>query len=233
MVRSRHSRIVGRPASTPQPKLACALTRTRLGFPPQQILPCVSPPPPSRHPHSPARTRSLRRPPRRSAEEDRLIWEAVDELGQKWRLVAQRLIGRSDDAVRNRLKRLHRERIAKDPDYAATQAAAQSTSTGGEGSQDSAGVGGEGEDEAAASGGEGAAKAASKAERLPWTPAEDTEIVRSVQQIGLKWQKIAARLPSTRTPHAVRNRFYRLQQLQQQQAQTQQPPMPPPPPPMP
>ena len=25
-----------------------------------------------------------------------------------------------------------------------------------------------------------------KAERLPWTPAEDAEIVRSVQQIGLK-----------------------------------------------
>ena len=80
-------------------------------------------------------------------------------------------------------------------------------------------------------------RAASKAERLPWTPAEDTEIVRSVQQIGLKWQKIAARLPSTRTPHAVRNRFYRLQQLQQQQAQTQQAQtqqtMIPPPPPLP
>lgn len=48
----------------------------------------------------------------RSPEEDRTILEAVDELGQKWRVVAQRLVGRSDDAVRNRWKRLNKERLS-------------------------------------------------------------------------------------------------------------------------
>lgn len=35
----------------------------------------------------------------------RIILDSVDELGQRWRLVAGRLFGRSDDAVRNRWKR--------------------------------------------------------------------------------------------------------------------------------
>jgi len=34
--------------------------------------------------------------------------------------------------------------------------------------------------------------------------------------LATRWQQIAARLPGNRTPHAVRNRFYRLKQLQQQ-----------------
>lgn len=170
-----------------------------------------------------------------SAEEDRTILEAVDELGQKWRVVAQRLAGRSDDAVRNRWKRLNKERIASAAD---TTVAASDVveSSGAMHLMDSSRSASSRETslrhdspeprrswDAAAGSVHSKAAAISKAERLPWTPAEDTEIVRSVQQLGLKWQKIAARLPGSRTPHAVRNRFYRLQQLQQQQqAQSQQ-----------
>lgn len=62
----------------------------------------------------------------RRADEDRTILDAVDELGQKWRVVAQRLVGRSDDAVRNRWKRLNKERLAMAAE------AGQASSLGGE-----------------------------------------------------------------------------------------------------
>ena len=44
-----------------------------------------------------------------SAEEDATIMAAVEEHGQKWRIIAAKLPGRSDDAVRNRWKRLSAE----------------------------------------------------------------------------------------------------------------------------
>ena len=42
-----------------------------------------------------------------------------------------------------------------------------------------------------------------------------------VAQLGFKWGKIEQVLEG-RTPHAIRNRFYRLQQQQQQQQQQQE-----------
>ena len=159
-----------------------------------------------------------------SAEEDRIILEAVDELGQKWRLVAGRLNGRSDDAVRNRWKRLNRERLIPTAGergfpWEAGQATAHSGAALGVAAQRSLPVTAA-EEKGGAAGVPRAPKA--QPDRIPWSPAEDLEIVSSVQELGLKWQKIAARLPIARTPHAVRNRFYRLQQLQQlQQLQKQ------------
>ena len=47
--------------------------------------------------------------------------------------------------------------------------------------------------------------------RTPWTPEEDIAIHRGVNELGLRWRQIAARLPG-RSDDAVRNRWNRLQQ---------------------
>ena len=139
-----------------------------------------------------------------SAEEDAIIMAEVEKNGQKWRVIAAQLPGRSDDAVRNRWKRLSAE--------AASQASAVADALGIP--LPSVVEGGEG------GSGEAAAPKAPKvkAERLAWTKAEDAEIIRCVQSYGLKWGRISQNLPG-RTAHAIRNRFHRLQQLQQEQAQ--------------
>jgi len=134
-----------------------------------------------------------------SPEEDRTILEAVDELGQKWRVVAQRLVGRSDDAVRNRWKRLNKERLSNvydgtdsnTPDIGELYPDSSVSTSPVEISQrqesplsDHGGATWGGGDFSQETNGKGSMS--SRAERLPWTPAEDTEIVRSVQQLGLK-----------------------------------------------
>ena len=83
----------------------------------------------------------------------------VAELGLKWRTIAGRLPGRSDDAVRNRWKRLIGEKGAgaADPDDLDV-----------EGSNSS-----------------GRAKAKKVTERLAWSREEDDLIVRSVQQVTM------------------------------------------------
>ena len=58
-------------------------------------------------------------------------------------------------------------------------------------------------------------------ERVSWSKQEDATIIQSVVVVGHKWSKIAEQLPG-RTDHAIRNRFYRLQQQQQQQQQQQE-----------
>ena len=142
----------------------------------------------------------------------------VEKNGQKWRVIAARLPGRSDDAVRNRWKRLSAE--------AAGQAAAVADALGisalpalGEGKGDCEGGAVVAVSPEAGAGGEATAKKEPKpkAERLAWTKAEDAEIIRCVQSFGLKWGRISQNLPG-RTAHAIRNRFHRLQQLQQEQA---------------
>jgi len=128
-----------------------------------------------------------------SAEEDRTILAEVAKVGQKWRIIATHLPGRSDDAVRNRWKRLIGEKGS-----ASTSADL---------------------DEIAEEGfkGSGAKSRANVTERLAWSREEDDLIVRSVQQYGLKWGRISQQL-SGRTAHAIRNRFHRLQVLQVEQA---------------
>eukprot|EP00908_Phaeocystis_cordata_P009605 Transcript_20399.p1 GENE.Transcript_20399~~Transcript_20399.p1 ORF type:complete len:276 (-),score=98.00 Transcript_20399:335-1162(-) len=119
--------------------------------------------------------------------EDEEILRGVAEYGQKWRAIATRLPGRSDDAVRNRWKRLVRAQGG--PDMFATS-------------------------------GEGGGN--KRPPRQAWTEEEDQIIVEMVQQYGFKWGRIERRLAESatsvgRTPHAIRNRFYRLQQQQQQE----------------
>ena len=147
--------------------------------------------------------------------------------GQKWRIVAQALPGRSDDSVRNRWKRLSAlEAEAKQQANAVAGQMADalgftpppSIAEESEGSLARAEWSGAGGGAAAASGAATAAKPAKpKVDRLAWSKAEDAEIVRSVQQHGLKWGRISQNLPG-RTAHAIRNRFHRLQTLQVEQA---------------
>ena len=117
--------------------------------------------------------------------EDAEIVKGFAEFGQKWRAIAARLPGRSDDAVRNRWKRLEKAQRASDP---------------------------------------GAPSEAHEAHKRPprtaWSLEEDRTIVEMVERLGFKWGKIEQVLDG-RTPHAIRNRFYRLQQQQQQQQQQQ------------
>lgn len=50
-----------------------------------------------------------------SREEDAAIVSGVAELGNRWAMVAQRLPGRTEDAVRNRYKRLQRVQAVDQP----------------------------------------------------------------------------------------------------------------------
>ena len=159
--------------------------------------------------------------------EDKLILELAAKHGQKWRLISSQLPGRTDDSVRNRWKRL----VALDPSQ---QAVAVADALGSfldanDGSQEAMGGGGEGGAVASARTPppappvvairktHKASKPSAEPSRQAWSQAEDAEIVRCVSAYGLRWSKIAQHLPA-RTPHAIRNRFHRLQALQGEQA---------------
>lgn len=51
-----------------------------------------------------------------------------------------------------------------------------------------------------------------KIERTGWTKEEDNKILKGVKERGHKWNFIAQELPG-RTPHAIRNRFHRLESI--------------------
>lgn len=121
-----------------------------------------------------------------SEREDALIVASVRELGCQWRIIAARLPHRSDDSIRNRWKRIKDLPLYNGghqplPLQSISSNAPRLTSCAEE-----------------------------KPERLSWSITEDETIVRSVNELGHKWQKIALRLPG-RTAHAIRNRFSRLQ----------------------
>lgn len=123
-----------------------------------------------------------------SDEEDAMVVRSVREHGCKWRQIAALFPGRSDDAIRNRWKRVrylpeHNGGVdVKPPDKLKHVA--------------------------------GAASLEEKAqpERVSWSAAEDDMIMNSIEELGHRWQKIAERLPG-RTEHAIRNRFARLMSL--------------------
>lgn len=119
--------------------------------------------------------------------EDSAIRAGVLEMGPKWRAIAVRLPGRSDDAVRNRWARL-------EPPAGCVHEA--SASFGGDG--------------APAKPMPPRQKRADSEPRHSWTAEEDREIIRSVADSGRRWNRIAERLPR-RTEHAIRNRWHRLQ----------------------
>lgn len=100
-----------------------------------------------------------------AAWEDEAIRAGVAELGMRWRAIAARLSGRSDDAVRNRWARLH----------ASSNAGNCPANKSGAPSRQKR---------------EGAAET-----RHSWTAAEDAVIMASVAECGRRWNRIAARLP--------------------------------------
>lgn len=125
--------------------------------------------------------------------EDALIRDGMLKYGARWRRIAERLPGRSDDAVRNRWNRL-KDISDGQPSPSSAQSpsgppfvARRNTSTS-------------------------SSEGAGKPERISWTPAEDRTILKSVMELGNKWNKLAERLPG-RTDHAIRNRFHRLQMM--------------------
>jgi len=127
-------------------------------------------------------------------EEDAQIVSTVLEIGEKWSQIAKELPGRTDDAVRNRYKRLQKKKIAvaEVPDK---------DTGGGSASSDAAGP------------------VVTSADLLSmdpakrgdmWSPAEDATIIEGVRMHGLKWETIEKMLPG-RSANAVRNRYLRIQ----------------------
>ena len=138
-----------------------------------------------------------------SRQEDNAIRALVSKLGQRWRVIAPHLAGRSDDSVRNRWKRISEEgdengvvAATSDSglphlDYPRGPIKPPTKQSTASSSSASAGTGESG--------------------RASWSRTEDQVIVRAVQELGPRWSAVAARLPS-RTEQAVRNRWNRLQQ---------------------
>jgi len=153
-----------------------------------------------------------------SKEEDAMIVAGVREHGCKWRLIASMLPDRSDDSVRNRWKRVrhlpvHNGGHSVEPDEHTkshfklpkppsavkwSEADRQWIEVAPSPTRISSTTCSTDEDK--------------PAERVSWSAAEDSTIMRSVEELGHKWQKISARLPG-RTEHAIRNRYSRLQSL--------------------
>jgi len=143
-----------------------------------------------------------------SAEDDAKIVASVRQHGYKWRLIASFFDGRSDDAVRNRwhrVKDLPIHNDGREPPPKPALPAEGSSAADANKSRDSS---------PSAEVAKGSCKAAEAkvSERVSWTPYEDELILRSVDEFGHRWGRIAARLPE-RTEHAIRNRYSRLQSL--------------------
>ena len=158
-----------------------------------------------------------------STEEDRQICKSVRKHGFKWRLVAADVPGRSDDAVRNRYNRVkdlpHLQ--PSDEELAAEQvewATLDTKPAGRRQRKQSQPKAKSSSFKTDASGSAGSCSHSSdedtkdKVERISWSRGEDETIVRSVNELGNKWAKIAERLHG-RTEHAIRNRYARLMSL--------------------
>ena len=132
-------------------------------------------------------------------EEDAQIVSTVLEIGERWSHIAAQLPDRTDDAVRNRYKRLQRKKsaVAEVPDPG-----------GGSASSDAAG-----------SEGKVCVTSADLLSMDPakrgdmWSPAEDATIIEGVRMHGFKWETIEKMLPG-RSANAVRNRYLRIQPQQ-------------------
>ena len=95
------------------------------------------------------------------------VGRGVAELGQKWRAIAGRLPGRSDDAVRNRWKRLAKARPnPNDPE--GTSLSAEPCEPNRQPPRSNPW----------------------RQDRWPWSLEEDQIIVEMVERLGFKWGKI-------------------------------------------
>ena len=141
-------------------------------------------------------------------EEDAQIRASVAKHGFKWRLVAADVPGRSDDAVRNRWNRIRED----DADNAATSSSASANGESGQHKGDPSVSPLDGPPRASRSHARRHPPDSDKPERVTWSRFEDETILRSVHDLGHRWNSIANRLPG-RTEHAIRNRYARLQSL--------------------
>ena len=128
-------------------------------------------------------------------EEDRLIRQIVREEGPRWRRIAACLPGRSDDAVRNRWNRTLRE---MDPDEIRDEMS------------DMADVDDVPSDSKTTRTGSPPRRTA-----VGWSGEEDLCILRFVSEHGHRWCELQNTLLPSRTEHAIRNRFHRIQQRSQ------------------
>lgn len=165
-------------------------------------------------------------------DEDAIIVTSVHELGLKWRKIAARLPGRSDDSVRNRWNRLEEGRKTSDvlmeaggPGYKCAKCglrkkghSCMALMTGGEAgalpmpvlpSRPRAPGSKTGQD-ASTPAPQDWRDDVSLKKRTGWSPEEDALIVRKVEELGQRWLQISSFLED-RTDHAVRNRWHRLQ----------------------
>jgi len=141
-------------------------------------------------------------------EEDHLIATSVEEIGCRWRTIAARMPGRTDDAVRNRWNRLQEmlhNRVAHTMGNDDGRRVYKCSKCGQQKRDHvcpyaTAFFFGEHHSE----------KDAGKPMRLTWTPHEDHLIRNNVAHVGHKWGYISSLLVG-RTEHAVRNRWHRLQ----------------------
>lgn len=144
-----------------------------------------------------------------NATEDDQIRAAVKKYGFKWRLVAGDVPGRSDDSVRNRWNRIRSDADPAEP-HPRTAKSADKQEVKREALNDGEGSGGSRSGDSSPQ--PQKPKRESKQDRVAWTRAEDETILRSVAELGHKWNKIAERVGG-RTEHAIRNRYSRLQSL--------------------
>ncbi len=139
-----------------------------------------------------------------TAWEDTEIARLYNELGSRWSLIASRIPGRTDDAVRNRFIRLRRKLQEKaDSDDGKTTSACLNDAI-------AASVVISAMDESAKKPKAGVNMYNKKGDM--WTQSEDEAILTAVNAHGYKWGRIGAKLPG-RSVNAVRNRYLRLANL--------------------
>ncbi len=165
--------------------------------------PPVAPQPPT-DPPLPGMDEVLSNPRKEwTTAEDELIRSMVGEIGTKWRQIAAKMPGRSDDAVRNRFSRLNRSDVPVVAAAPEPQLNANGEPVLGEDGQP---VFVEPQPRPPKP------PPRPPSERYSWTRSEDDRIRNGVKEIGHKWFEIAKRLPG-RTDHAVRNRWSRLRSI--------------------
>jgi len=165
-----------------------------------------------------------------TAEEDARILAAVELRGYKWRQIAAMVPGRSDDAVRNRWNRIkHGLSSAGIPSIYHCSKCGQVKkahrcmarvedrqprrgSTGASDGELMYDSGGEGSSGGVLEERRGPGDDRKRTERFGWTAQEDAMIIQSVEEFGCRWQYISKKIP-TRTEHAIRNRWHRLQTM--------------------
>lgn len=123
-----------------------------------------------------------------STEEDEAILDAVNRLGTQWPRIAEEVLGRTADGVRNRWHRLRkRGHMSND---AAISCAFEENLVPSIPAEVIKGAG---------------------HGRSMWEAKEDALIEEGVRRVGCKWRKVAEALPG-RSDSSVRNRWMRLQE---------------------